>query len=176
MRIGFVCMSWYIYIYMWLYVYIYIHIRICIRTCQNKRSRVHVVHILCILCLSRDIHDELAVDTFLALDLGRDHYFAHVVIMPTTFKARTGKHKLYKETSSTRNQLSLLRTVNVFSLSLVSVKLSRAQLLIHRLNATGQPIRYDWLGEKTIIKLHWACGWSQSSPKTLRLKLFQASL
>ena len=71
-----------------------------------------------------------------------------LVIMPTTFKARTGKHKLYKETSSTRNQLSLLRTVNVFSLSLVSVKLSRAQLLIHRLNATGQPIRYDWLGEK----------------------------
>lgn len=86
-----------------------------------------------------------------------------LVIMPTTFKARTGKHKLYKETSSTRNQLSRLRTVNVYSLSLVSVKLSRAQLLIHRLNATGQfkdcifhstnhwtgqPIWYNWLGEK----------------------------
>ena len=67
-----------IYIYVIVCIYIYIHIRICIRTCQNKRSRVHVVHIQCILCLSRDIHDELAVDTFLALDLGRDHYFAHV--------------------------------------------------------------------------------------------------
>ena len=41
-RIGFVCMSWDIYIYRYVSIYIYIYLRICIRTVQNKRSRVHV--------------------------------------------------------------------------------------------------------------------------------------